>query len=311
MSTAMRAVRFRSYGEPADVLRLEEVPVPSPRPHRVRVAVRGCALNPADWALCRGLFANMLPRGIGLDVAGIVDAIGEGVSDVTIGDAVFGSADFAGESSAGAGQLAILDRWFRVPDGLDLRAAAAMPLVTETAYRSIENLGVGPEHTLLVHAAGTMVGFSAVQIARLRGAKVIATAGDTFAERLRAFGAEVTSYGPGLADRVGALAGGRVDLALDTGPPSGVLPELLRVVGGDGRRVLTITDVAAAAELNVRTSFGEARRLYFDKLPELAQRAAEGTYVVPIGRAFSLDDWRAAMELSLGGHPHGKVLIEP
>lgn len=311
MTATMRTVRFHAYGEPSDVLRLEQVPVPSVRPQRVRVAVRGCALNPADWALCRGLFAKSLPRGIGLDVSGIVDAIGDDVNDVNIGDAVFGSADYKDEATAGAGELAILDRWFRVPAGLDLLAAAAMPLVTETGYRSIENLGVGPQHTVLVHGAGTMVGFAAVQIALLRGAKVIAAAGDTFAAQLRSFGAKVTSYGPGVADRVRELAGGRVDLALDTAPPSGALPELLRVVDGDGRRLLTVTDIKAAAELKVRTSFGEAPVLYFDKLPEFAQRAADRTYVVPIARTFSLDDWRAAVELSAGRQPHGKVLLLP
>ncbi|MGC8919115.1 hypothetical protein AB7952_09140 [Streptomyces sp. PG2] len=59
----MRAVRFHEYGEPADVLRLETVPVPEPGPGRVRVAVHACGLAPADWALCRGLFAGSLPRG--------------------------------------------------------------------------------------------------------------------------------------------------------------------------------------------------------------------------------------------------------
>jgi hypothetical protein len=76
----MRAVRFHEYGEPGEVLHLETAPVPDPGPSRVRIAVHACGLNPADWSLCRGLFPGQLPRGIGADVSGIVDAVGEGVS---------------------------------------------------------------------------------------------------------------------------------------------------------------------------------------------------------------------------------------
>lgn len=96
----MRTVCFHENGEPADVLRLETAPVPEPGPGRIRVAVHACGLAPADWALCRGLFPGSLPRGIGCDVSGIVDAVGPGVTDVAVGDRVFGTADFAGQPSA-------------------------------------------------------------------------------------------------------------------------------------------------------------------------------------------------------------------
>jgi NADPH:quinone reductase-like Zn-dependent oxidoreductase len=99
---SMRTLRFHRYGEPADVLQLEDAPVPAPAPSRVRVAVHACGLNPADWALCRGLFQGDLPCGVGLEVSGTVDAVGEGVSDVAVGDRVAGSADYAGYPSAGA-----------------------------------------------------------------------------------------------------------------------------------------------------------------------------------------------------------------
>nr|WP_256984940.1 alcohol dehydrogenase catalytic domain-containing protein [Paenibacillus sp.] len=99
----MRTIRFHEYGEPTDVLCLDEVAIPEPGPGRIRVRVRACGLNPVDWVTCQGHFAGQLPlpRGIGLDVAGIVDAIGEGVTDVAIGDSVLGAADFMNESSAG------------------------------------------------------------------------------------------------------------------------------------------------------------------------------------------------------------------
>ncbi|MFD0696216.1 alcohol dehydrogenase catalytic domain-containing protein [Paenibacillus sp. GCM10027628] len=140
----MRTIRFHDYGEPTDVLRLEEVVIPEPGPGRIRVSVRACGLNPVDWGMCRGHFAGQLPlpRGIGLDVSGIVDAIGEGVTDVAIGDAVLGAADFMGGTSAGASDRAIMYYWFRMPVGLDFVQAAALPMAVETAYRGIDSLGV-------------------------------------------------------------------------------------------------------------------------------------------------------------------------
>jgi NADPH:quinone reductase-like Zn-dependent oxidoreductase len=79
MPIKTRTVRFHSYGEPSDVLRMEETMVPAPSSNRIRVRVIACGVNPADWALCRGLFAGNLPRGIGLEVSGTVDAVGDGV----------------------------------------------------------------------------------------------------------------------------------------------------------------------------------------------------------------------------------------
>jgi NADPH:quinone reductase-like Zn-dependent oxidoreductase len=311
----MRTVRFHSYGEPADVLRLDEAAIPEPGPGRIRVRMHACGLNPADWALCRGLFPGNLPRGIGLDVSGAVDALGEGVVDAGVGNQVLGVADYAGCASAGAADYAILNHWTPVPPGLDLVEAAALPMVVETAFRSIENLGVAAQHTLVVNGAGTMVGFAAVQIARMRGARVIAIAGGTFAERLRGLGAAVTSYGPGLVERVRSIATTPPDLILDTAPPSGALPDLVRIAGGAPRRVLTISDFAAAAELNVRDSFGEAATaeasLRYDVLGDFAQLAAGGRFTVPIARTFALEDWREALGVSQGGHPHGKLMLLP
>ena len=103
----MRTVRFHQYGEPGDVLRMEETTLPSPGPNRIRVRVTACGLNPADWALCRGLFPANLPRGIGLDVSGAIDTVGEGVVDVGVGDQVLGVADYAGCATAGASDYAI------------------------------------------------------------------------------------------------------------------------------------------------------------------------------------------------------------
>ena len=303
----MRTIRFHGYGEPADVLRLEEAAIPTPGPGRVRVKVHACGLNPADWALCHGLFAGDLPRGIGLDVSGTVDALGEGVTDARVGEQVLGVPDFQGYPTAGASDFAVLRVWTPVPQGLGLSEAAALPMAVETAYRSLDVLGVAAGQTVLVYGAGTMIGFAAVQMARLHGARVIAAAGQTFADDLGALGAEITPYGDGMVDRVRAIAGGAPDLIFDAGPISDVLPDLVRIAGGDGRRIVTVSNHGPAAEsLGVRDSFGKQR---YYVLAEFATLAAQGRFKVPVARTFDLKDWRQAVDLSLSGHARGKLLL--
>lgn len=295
----VRTVRFHEYGEPGDVLHLETAAVPAPGPSRIRVMVHACGLTPADWALCRGLFPGDLPRGIGIEVSGTVDAVGDGVTGVAAGDLVFGTADWRGAPVAGASERAIMDHWFPVPRGLALEQAAALPMALETAYRSLAQLGLSAGHpTILIHGAGSTVGFAAVQIALIRGARVIATAGQTYAQQLRDLGAAVTAYGPGMVERVNALSGGPVDLILDTAPVGGALPDLVQIAGGDPKRVLTIADFAAAKELGVRDSFEEGQTQRFDVFGEFAQFAADGRFTVPIAGTFPLADWRTALEIS-------------
>ena len=305
-----RTVRFHSYGEPADVLQMDETMLSGPGSNRIRARVHACGLNPADWALCRGLFAGSLPRGIGLEVSGTVDAVGEGVQDVAVGDPVFGSVDFVSPASAGASNFAILQHWTRTPSGLDPIEAAALPMAVATAFGSLDCLGVRAEHTVLINGAGTTVGFAAVQIALMRGSRVIATAGKTFADRLRDLGASVTSYGEGMVERVLELTGKSPDLILDTAPVSGALPALVKIAG-DPKRVVTITDFAAAKELGVRTNIEEAATLRYDVLGDFAQLAADGKFTVPIARAYPLEDWRAALDVSQSQEAHGKLILLP
>src|SRR5882757_4234826 len=103
--------------------------------------------------------------------------------DGEAGDLVFGTADFAGQPSAGAADRAIMDRWFAVPEGLDLVQPAALPMAFSTVYWHLARLGLSSDHTVLINGAGTTVGYAAVQIALIRGARVIATAGDTYAQQ--------------------------------------------------------------------------------------------------------------------------------
>ena len=309
--STMRTVRFHSHGEWADVLRLEDAPIPNPRAGQVRVRVHACALNPMDWVLCLGQMPGPVPGGIGLDVSGTVDAVGEGVTNVRFGDLVFGVPDYMGYPTAGASDYAIMAFWAPVPDGLGLPEAAALPMAVETAVRSLDLLGLRDGQTILVNGGGTMVGFAAVQIALMRGAHVIATAGDTFASRLRDLGAEVTAYGDGMVERVREIAGGAPDLVLHTALAPGVLPELIEIAGDDARRVMSITDFDEKG-LGVRTTGREPGLVpRYDVLGRFAQLAAEGRFTVPVARTFRMEEWRNALELSHSGHAHGKLVILP
>ena len=325
MSTvSSRVVRFHEFGEPLDVLTVEHAEIPDPPSGRIRVRVLATGLNPADWALCRGFMPGELPRGIGYDVAGIVDAVGDVVDqqtsadrqDATVGDVVFGTADFVAQPSAGAADFAILNTWFRVPDGLEPVAAATLPMVVQTAAWTLEILKLEPGATLLIHGAGGMVGYAAVQIAVLRGARVIATAGPTFTADLEGFGARVTTYGEGMPARVRALTAGReIDLVLDTSRPSpGTLRDLVTLAGDDPSRVVTISNHDEARELGARVNIdelGPGLTPLAELLPEYASLAAQGAFRLPVAKCYPLAKWRNAVELSLSGHPHGKVVLLP
>ena len=246
-------------------------------------------------------------------VGGAIPRSASDVDDVAIGDLVFGTADFAGQPSAGAAGIAILNSWYRVPDGLDPVQAAVLPMAVQTATWTLDAMGLEPGATLLVNGAGATVGFAAVQIALRRGARVIATAGPTFAGELTTFGALVTPYGEGMADRVRTLAGGAVDLVFDAPPPNaGSIPELI-AVAGDPSRVMTISNHDEARSLGARVNLdyiaGLAPAATF--MPQYASLAADGAFYIPIARTYPLAEWRDAVKLSVSGHPHGKVVLLP
>lgn len=315
----MRALQFDRFGSP-DVVVLRDVPKPEPGPGQIRIAVQACGLTPADWAVVDGLFADRLPplpRGLGLEVAGTVDALGDGATDVGIGDLVFGPATFDGPT-AGAAEYAVMAFWARVPETVTAQQAAALPMAAETAWRALDDLGVQPGELLLVHGAGTTVGEAAVRFALDRGVRVIATAGPTRAAALAQIGAQVTRYGEGMAGRVRELAGGRVDRALDaaptggrvdrpheTSPGGGSLPTLIELTG-DPDRVLTVSDFAAAADLGTRVPRGNIR---YDLMGEFARLAGAGVLIVPIARTYTLGQIREAARLSQSRQAGGKLML--
>ena len=313
-SVSSRALRFHLNGEPLDVLSDERVEIAEPAVGRIRVRVLATGLNPADWALTTGFLPGPLPRGIGYDVAGVVESVGDGVERTHVGDVVFGSADLS-LPSAGAAELAILDNWTAVPAGLDPEQAAVLPMVAITTAWTLDLLDLEPGTTLLVNGAGGMVGYSMVQIALRRGLTVIATAGPTFAADLEGFGARVTAYGDGLPERVRALTGGAdVGFVLDASRANGgSLRDFVALAGGDPKRVMTISNHAGAGDVGARVNLAELRAATpapaSDVFAEFGALAARGEFRLPIARSYPFEQWRDAVERSASGQPHGKVVL--
>src|ERR1700678_1474142 len=231
----MKAVRFSQFGGP-EVLEIVDLPDPHPGPGQVRIAVRAAGLNPSDWKKRKGLMDEELPQTMGHEASGLVDELGEGVADAAVGDRVFG---LSAEEGAQA-ELAVLSYYAPIPPSLDFAGAAALPAAVETAARALDQLGVAAGNTLLINGASGNVGSAAVQLAVVRGARVIGTASAANQDYLRSLGAEPVTYGEGLTERVRKLAPGGVDLALDIAG-SGVLPELIELAGGSGQ-VVTVAD---------------------------------------------------------------------
>lgn len=188
----MQAIVIREFGGP-EQLELREVPSPTPGPGQVRLAVHATALNRADLLQRRGLYPP--PKGesdiLGLECAGVVDALGDGVTSVKVGDRVM--ALLAGGGYAE--QVVIpADMAIPIPSGMSFERAAAIPEAFLTAREALFGLGqLQAGQFVLIHAAAGGVGSAAVQLAALAGARVIGTAGSgEKLELVQQLGAELT-----------------------------------------------------------------------------------------------------------------------
>jgi NADPH:quinone reductase-like Zn-dependent oxidoreductase len=297
----MKAAQFGEYGGP-EVLQVVEVDEPRAGPGQVRIAVRAAGVNGIDWKIRSGSMREQiplnLPSGTGVDAAGVVDEVGDGVEDVAIGDAVFGS------GSATLAEYAVLSSWAAKPDGLSFEEAAGYPVPVETAIRIIDQVGVQPGEMLLVSGAAGGVGSAVVQIARQRGILVIGTASPQSGDYLRSLGAVPTTYGAGLVERVRALAPDGIDAALDI-VGSGVIPELIELTG-EPSKVLSIADFSApqhgakvsSTPTHVAAALAEAARLY-----------AAGAFHIPVEEVFPLADAADAQARSAAGHVVGRLVV--
>jgi NADPH:quinone reductase-like Zn-dependent oxidoreductase len=297
----MRALLYDEFGPP-DVLHVGEAPEPHAGPGQIRIAVRAVAVNPWDWKVRRGGAMEVeFPYIPGNDVAGVVDEVGDGAA-TAIGDEVFGSA-----VRAGAAEFAVLAAFARKPADLSFEEAAGYVTASEAAVRALDTVKVTRGTTVVIAGAAGGVGSAAVQFAVAEGARVIGTASEGNHEYLRSLGAEPTTYGDGLVERVRALAPDGVDLAFDTAG-HGDVPELI-ALAGDPARVATIADFGAAA-LGVKVTGGGDGRAA-EALDEAVELVDAGHLHVTVAQTFPFAAAAQAHRASQGGHVRGKLVLVP
>jgi NADPH:quinone reductase-like Zn-dependent oxidoreductase len=330
---SMKAVRLHQYGGP-NVLRYEDAPMPVLKPGELLVRVHAAGINPPDWYLRDGystLPADWrppvpFPAIPGSDLSGVVEAIGQGVQGFAVGDAVFGMVRFPsfGASAAYAEYVAAPASDFaHKPAGIDHATAAAAPMALLTAWQFLVELG--HEHAnpfqpvphrpvalegsrVLVNGAAGGVGHLALQLAKWKGAHVIAVASGAHASFLHGIGADefidYTKVKPEETVR-------NVDVVLDTvgGPATG---RFLHVLNRGGALYpvypLGFSDPEAAAKAGVTVSATQVRS-NGKQLEEAARLIATGLIRVAIDSTFPLADANRAHERAARGHIRGKIVL--
>ncbi len=305
-----RIVAPADFGGPEQLV-VRNVPTSEPGAGEVRVAVRAIGVNPIDWKLYSGAMGRdpQALGGIGFELAGVVDAVGDGVTDWSAGDEVIatqvpgnGYTDAAVVPTAGL---------IAKPEGLSWELAASVPVAGGTAAHAVEAAHVGDGTTLLVHGGAGGVGGLVVQLAGRRGARVIATASERNHDYLRSLGAEPVTYGDGLLDRVKALAPDGVDAVIDTVGTDEAIDVSLALV--EPRRVVSIAGyrrrddgiVLIGGGGDPGTEIRDAAR------PEVARLLASGELTLPIQQTYALEDTAAAHREGLTGHTRGKLVVLP
>ncbi|MEV5770156.1 NADP-dependent oxidoreductase [Streptomyces antimycoticus] len=329
----MKAIRLHEFGGP-QVLRHEEAPVPEPGPGEVLVRVHAVGINPPDWYAREGM-PNVpaelkppmdLPLIPGTDVSGVVEAVAADVDGFAAGDEVFGLLRFPTALQAGAYAeyvTAPASDFARKPAGVDHVQAAALAMSGLTAWQFLIELGhdhpspfqaaqhrpmaLDSEKTVLVNGAAGGVGHLALQLAKWKGARVIAVASGGHERFLRELGAdEFIDYTKERPEDVAR----DIDLVLDTvgGPDS---RRFLRTVKRGGSLYPVYFgefDDEENAKLGVTVTAAQVRS-NGAQLAELGHLLADGTIRVAIDSAFPLADARAAHERAAQGHLQGKIVL--
>jgi len=301
----MKAVVFDTFGDP-DVLHVAEVQRPEPGPGQMRIKVRAAGVNPIDAEIRSGamqaVFPTPLPAILGIDVAGTVDAVGNGVDGFPTGESVVGWAD----APAGAyAEYALASQVVRVPADLSFADAVTLPTAVEAANRGLDQLGVRAGDTVLIHGAAGSVGTIAVQMAVARGATVVGTASEAHQDYVRSLGAIPTRYGDGLVERVRGLVP-HVDAVLDAAG-KGALPDSIALRGGTDR-ILTLADPAGPS-LGVKFSAGARADRSTSDLAAWVDMAARGELTTAVGGTYPLEQAAEAQRVSQAGHPPGKLIL--
>lgn len=308
--TTMRAIRQRVLGGP-EVLELVEVPRPDPGPTEVLVRMSAAGVNPVDWKTrARGGFLGEPPFTVGWDVAGVVEAVGRGVTRFATGERVFGMPRFPHEAAAYAEYVTSPSRQLaRIPERLGDVEAAALPLAGLTAWQALVTADVQPGQRVLILGAAGGVGHLAMQIAKARGAYVIGTARSAKHTFLTELGADETIDYTREAveervrdvdvvlDLVGDESSRRAlptlrDGGLFIAVPSGAGVEPLRKLAGDRVRVTGILVEPDRAGMEA-----------------IAGLAATGALRAHVARTFPLEQAARAHELGETGRTQGKLVL--
>jgi NADPH:quinone reductase-like Zn-dependent oxidoreductase len=328
----MKAIRLNEFGGP-EVLQYEDAPIPALKPGEVLVRVHAVGINPPDWYLRDGY--KMLPPEWrpsapfpiipGTDVSGVVASVATDVKDFSVGDEVFGMVRFPsfGESAAYAEYVAApATDLAHKPAGINYVQAAAVPMAGLTAWQFLIELGhnvqnpLQPERhipvplngkTVLVNGAAGGVGHFAVQVAKWKGARVIAVASGKHASFLHELGAdEFIDYQKNAPEDVVH----DVDLVLDTlgTPATGRFLRTLKQGGALFPVFLGFSDAEEAARRGITVSMTQVRS-NGRQLAELGRLLDAGTIRVAIDSTFPLADARKAHERAAHGHIQGKIVL--
>jgi NADPH:quinone reductase-like Zn-dependent oxidoreductase len=296
-----------------------EVPMPKASAGQVVVRVHAAGLNAIDNAIAGGMMRGMLeheyPVVLGRDAAGVVEAVGEQVTEVAVGDTVVGHVLLAPPIKHGTlAEYAVLpaETVVKLPDGLDPLTAAAIPLAAAAAVACVNAVAPQEGEVVLVAGASGGVGSYAVQLAAQRGATVIATGLPEDADRLRRLGAaHVVDYRDDIAQQVRAVSTDGVDALIDvvsfTPDALSVHTALLR----DGGRVATTTNAADADTLAARNLTGTnvMATPVAEIVGPLVEQAANGSLAVDIGQVVDLPEALEGLRAFATGHVRGKTVV--
>jgi len=324
-ASTMRAVHYSRYGGP-EGMTLGPLPIPEPRAGEVRIRVRAASLNPYDWHIYRGdpylarlMFGLLRPghRVVGADVAGHVDAIGEEVTDLAPGDAVYGS---IGRGACGEYAVAPVSALALKPLKATFEHAAALPMATITALQGLRDARVGPGSRVLVIGASGGVGHLAVQIARILGAeRVVAVCSGRNADWVAALGADrVIDY---TAQSV-LDADERFDVIFDTVAttslkrlravmaPGGVYVPVGGVQrGGPLGPALAIFGAVASGRLLRRKVVQFTASINVADLEEAARWVDQGLLTPTIDTVYPLERYAEALTKLENQHAAGKLVV--
>lgn len=311
-----RYVTYTQTGGP-EVLEVTEGPEPVPGEGQVLVAIRAAGVNPIDTKLRAGIRPSPPfeePRRVGFDGAGVIAAVGEGVDGCGPGDEVVlqnTQGTYATHVLADPANLTAL------PAGVGFEVAAALGVPVSTAYQVLNSLGVETGDRLLVHGGSGSVGQAAIQLARSRGAQVVATAGAANHDRLRELGAIPVTYGDGLLDRLREAAPEGYTVSLDCAGTEEALEASLALV--DRTRIGTIVQGAQYHEIGLQAWSGgspepltpEQQGWRNEALGVVLPLIAAGSFKVEIGKVLPLDEAVEAHRLSEQGGVRGKIVLVP